>query len=184
MPSNPKTVHIDTLVFDPANACRHGAKNVAVIEASLRELGAGRSIVLDAEGIVRAGNGTLAAAKKLGMDRVRVIETDGTELIAVKRTDLVGSKATALALADNRASDLHEYDDAALKAAIESIGDLDLDLDEFSLTDADMANMLNASTAKTPKTAAVSASSTTEVDVDAMQLENKCPRCGFEFNDK
>lgn len=62
----------------------------------------GRSILVDKNNIVIAGNGVFAEAKELGI-KVRVIESDGKELIVVKRTDrsTEDEKRKLLALVDN-----------------------------------------------------------------------------------
>ena len=59
-----------------------------MIEKSFRELGAGRSILLDKNNRIIAGNKSQQAAIASGIKRVRVIETTGDELVAVKRTDV------------------------------------------------------------------------------------------------
>ena len=104
-----RTVSIDELTPDSANVRKHTERNSELIQSSLRQFGAGRSLVMDSSGVIRAGNGTLDAAKAVGIDKARIIESDGSELIVVKRTDLNGSQATAYAIADNRAGDLAEW---------------------------------------------------------------------------
>jgi hypothetical protein len=61
-------------------------------------------------------------AKALGLP-IRVIETDGTELVAVKRTDLStdDEKRKALAIADNRLTDLSEFDTEALNVMLDEL---------------------------------------------------------------
>ena len=59
-----------------------------MIEKSFRELGAGRIILLDRNGNIISGNKSQQAAIAAGIKRVRVIETTGDELVAVKRTDV------------------------------------------------------------------------------------------------
>lgn len=95
--------------YDKRNYRKHGKRNKELIRKSLSELGAGRSILIDAEDSLIAGNGVYEQAKKLGIP-VRVVETDGTELVAVKRTDVHedDEKRTLLAIADNTASDSSE----------------------------------------------------------------------------
>lgn len=99
------------ITFDARNYRKHGKKNKDLIKKSLEELGAGRSVLIDKENSLIAGNGVFEQAQALGIP-VRVIETDGKELIAVKRTDLATAdeKRKKLALADNAASDLSEWD--------------------------------------------------------------------------
>ena len=71
--------------FDPRNYRKHSEQNRKVIKKSLQELGAGRSVVIDADDTLVAGNGVYEQAQKLKMP-VRVVETDGSELVVVKRT--------------------------------------------------------------------------------------------------
>lgn len=117
--------------FDSRNYRKHTDKNLNLIKKSLKECGAGRSILIDNQGEIIAGNATYQNAEKLGIP-VKVIETDGTELIAVKRTDLktTDEKRKKLALMDNTTSDKVEWDLDNLSA------DFDLkDLAEFGLED-------------------------------------------------
>ena len=50
--------------FDKRNYRKHGERNKNLIEKSLKECGAGRSIVVDADGEIIAGNGIYEAAQK------------------------------------------------------------------------------------------------------------------------
>lgn len=92
---------------DATNANKGTERGRYMVETSLRETGAGRSILLDADGRIIAGNKTFEAATDIGLP-VRIIETDGKELIAVQRVDLDLSDPTGtarkLAYYDNRAS--------------------------------------------------------------------------------
>lgn len=103
--------------FDPRNYRKHSEQNKKVIKKSLQELGAGRSVVIDADDTLVAGNGVYEQAQKLKMP-VRVVETDGSELVVVKRTDIHADdeKRRKLALADNAAGDLSEWNDDLLRA--------------------------------------------------------------------
>ena len=96
--------------LDHRNYRKHGEENKRVIKKSLEELGAGRSILVDSEGEIIAGNGVFEQAQELGIP-VRIIETDGAELIAVKRKDLAtdDERRKKLALSDNAASDTSEW---------------------------------------------------------------------------
>lgn len=101
--------------FDLRNYRKHSKKNKELIRKSLVELGAGRSIVIDNENELVAGNGVYEQAQALKMP-VRIVETDGSELVVVKRTDLgtQDDKRKKLALADNSASDLSEFNNRLL----------------------------------------------------------------------
>ena len=102
--------------FDKRNYRKHNDENKRVIKKSLEELGAGRSIVIDNEGEIIAGNGVYEQAQKLGI-KTKIVETDGSELVVVKRTDLAtdDDKRKKLALADNAASDTSEWADDLLR---------------------------------------------------------------------
>ena len=98
----------DDLRLDPHNANKGSDRGREMVAASLQECGAGRSILADRDGVVIAGNKTLEAARKLGLP-VRVVESDGRELVVVRRNDLdlaKDEKARRLAYLDNRASEL------------------------------------------------------------------------------
>jgi DNA modification methylase len=113
------TIALDALSPDPRNARRHTGRNLATIEAALREVGAARSIVVDEAGTILAGNATVQAAASLGIASVRVVETDGTELVAVRRSGLTPEQKRRLALLDNRAAELAEWDAAMLASLAE-----------------------------------------------------------------
>ena len=97
--------------FDAHNYRTHDEKNLKLIKKSLKDLGAGRSIVIDSEGEIIAGNATYKQAQELGLP-IKVIESDGKSLIVVKRTDLKtqDKKRKRLALMDNSTSDKVQWD--------------------------------------------------------------------------
>lgn len=99
------------LKFDQRNYRIHNDKNKRIIRKSLEECGAGRSILLDNDDYIIAGNGVYDQAKALGL-RVRIVESDGSELIAIKRTDLSTEdvRRKTLALVDNYSSDTSSFD--------------------------------------------------------------------------
>lgn len=79
-----------------------------MLDRSLAEYGAGRSVLVDRSGNVIAGNKTIEAARRAGRTKVVVVPTDGETLVAVQRTDLdINSrKARRLAIADNRVAEV------------------------------------------------------------------------------
>ena len=97
--------------LDRRNYRKHDDKNKNLIKKSLEECGAGRSIVVDAEDEIIAGNGVFEQAQKLNIP-VKVVETDGSELVVVKRTDLKSDdeRRKRLAVMDNSTSDNSEFD--------------------------------------------------------------------------
>ena len=101
---------INDLQNDHKNARKRTDRSSKLIKESLQKFGAARSIVIDENNRILAGNGTIAGAKAAGIKNLKVIETDGKEIIAVKRTGLSEDEKIGLALADNRTSDLSEWD--------------------------------------------------------------------------
>jgi DNA modification methylase len=101
---------IKDLKSDHKNARKRTDRSAKLIAESLQRYGAARSIVIDEDNRILAGNGTVEGAKAAGIQNIRVIETDGTEIIAVKRTGLTEDEKIGLALADNRTSDLSDWD--------------------------------------------------------------------------
>jgi DNA modification methylase len=124
--------HLRDLTPDKRNARKHNPRNVGMISRSLQETGFGRSILLAKDGTVLAGNATIEAAAEVGMEDVIIVQSDGTKVIAVQRTDLEpGSEmATKISLADNRAAELAEWDTDIL-AGLQD----DIDLTQFIFDD-------------------------------------------------
>lgn len=101
--SKEQVVDIDSLRQDTHNFNRGTDEGQQLMERSFKELGAGRSILLDREGNIIAGNKSQEAARKAGIKRVRIVETTGDELVAVKRTDIDidSAEGRRMALLDN-----------------------------------------------------------------------------------
>lgn len=97
---------IKDLKFDNKNFNKHTEYGMSLLEKSLRENGAGRSILLDKDNNIIAGNGIIEAAGSVGLEKIKVVETTGDEIVAVKRTDisLNSKKGRKMALADNATS--------------------------------------------------------------------------------
>lgn len=116
---------IDDLRFDEHNFNRHTKEGMELLEKSISENKFGRSILVDKDGNIIAGNATAETAKKLGKTKIRVVETDGEELVVVKRTDLdIDSKeARELAFADNSVAHRNlDWDTGKLQEAAASFG--------------------------------------------------------------
>jgi hypothetical protein len=94
---------------DPENANLGTERGARLLEQSLRENGAGRSILVDKNGVIIAGNKTAQQARALGITDVIEVVTDGTKLVAVQRLDLdlLGDPAAErLAISDNRVGEI------------------------------------------------------------------------------
>jgi hypothetical protein len=97
---------IERLIPDNKNFNKGTEYGQHLIEESLRKFGAGRSILLDKNNRIISGNKTIENAAIVGLDNVIIVETDGNQIVAVKRKDidLDSDKGRELALADNATS--------------------------------------------------------------------------------
>jgi hypothetical protein len=129
---NVETVPIDSIHVDPANVRVHPERNLSAIKASLARFGQQKPIVIDESGIVRAGNGTLEAARALGWETVNVV-----------RTPLTGSEATAYAIADNRTAELAEWDDTALATTLRALQSEDFNLSSVGYSDEELQGLID-----------------------------------------
>lgn len=110
-------IKIDRLVPDNHNFNKGTQYGDHLMEESLGQFGLGRSILIDQNNRIIAGNKTAQKAGEMGFEDVLVVETDGKTLVAVKRTDIdLDSKAgRTLALADNATSKANlDWDSEAL----------------------------------------------------------------------
>lgn len=112
---------IADLTPDPMNARHHSPRNIGMIADSLQELGSGRSILIDEEGQIIAGNGVVEAAGEVGITKLKVVDAEGDEIVAVRRKGLTPEQKVDLALRDNRAAELAEWEIPVLKALDEKI---------------------------------------------------------------
>lgn len=129
---------ITDIIQDDRNLNRGTDDGKEMISKSLRKFGAGRSILIDKNNRIIAGNKTHENAREIGIDDVVVVETDGSKLVAVKRTDidLDTTAGREMALADNATVkadlqwDMDEMDAIATDFDIE-VEDWGIELDEM-----------------------------------------------------
>lgn len=120
------TKKIKDLSHDPHNARRHPDSNISAIAASLSEFGQQKPIVITADNVIIAGNGTYDAAKSLGWSEI---------VVTVLPEDWDSNKAKAFALADNRTAELAEWDSRELLDQLESLTDFDMSAFGFDLSE-------------------------------------------------
>jgi ParB-like chromosome segregation protein Spo0J len=165
-----RTVKVEDLLPDPKNARKHSGRNLEAVVKSLAQFGAARSVVLDKDGIVRAGNGTLAAAKMAGIEKVVVVKGDSKTLIAVEREDWTEEEAAGYALADNRTAELAQWDKDVLREVMAGLEGGNLEATGF--TKEELEQVL--------------------AEGDGVQLSDEvvmvpvpntiCPKCGFKWH--
>lgn len=101
-------VPIEQFKQDPENANLGTPAGQEMIEQSFEEVGAGRSIMVDAQDGIIGGNKSQLAAIKAGLTKAILVESEGDALIVHRRTDLQpgDEKRERLALLDNRTSEV------------------------------------------------------------------------------
>jgi hypothetical protein len=133
-PLTVRRVPVATLLPDPANVRVHPARNLEAIAASLKRFGQQIPVVVDPNGIVRKGNGTLLAARDiLGWTEIDIVDST-----------LEGSEATAFAIADNRTAELAEWDWQGLAVQIGSLMDEGFPLEPLGFEGYEIEPLLKA----------------------------------------
>ena len=153
--------NISDLRFDDKNFNDHTEYGMSLLEKSLQEFGAGRSILIDKNNNIIAGNGIIEAAGNIGLEDMQVVETTGDKIVAVKRTDidLNSKKGRGLAMADNATS---AADLSWNKGNIEEVSEqFDIDPGEW-ISDWNKEQETDKDSEKTPQTVV-------------------CPNCGEKF---
>lgn len=163
-PLRPLALPIDSLTPDAANARRHDEKNIESIVRSLSRFGQRLPIVVQKQGmIVRAGNGRVEAAKRLGWKHLACVVVDEQSV-----------DATAYAIADNRTAELATWDDETLASLLQSLPEdarLDAGYDLDSLNE-----VLNRLTP--PEFDPVGIDDQSRLD---QKSPIECPSCGHSF---
>jgi len=151
---------IDLLKLLPGNP-RRG--DVEAVMRSYDRFGQRKPIVARRDGTVIAGNHQLQAAQRLGWSHIAVVWTDDDDLTA-----------KAFALADNRIGDLGAYDDADLRALIESVA---IDPELLAAASYSLDDLLSDSSDPVPDFR--------PDDSEQPRLDQRnptmCPQCAFEW---
>lgn len=117
-------VKCNSLEVDPKNARKHSERNINVIASSLESFGQRRPLVIWGNTVI-AGNGTLEAAKGLGWTDVFItrVPSDWTE-----------DQARAYALADNRSSELGDWDSELLASQLIALADTGFEIEDIGFS--------------------------------------------------
>ena len=159
---------IDSLKFDPANARKHDERNIKAIMDSLKMHGQRKPVVLYSDMIV-AGNGTVAAAKRLGWSEVWVNNDPFKNL----------KEAKAYALQDNRTAELAAWDDVVLGETLTELQEAGFDIEQIGFNDSELNSIINKESELIKEI-----NGSKEYSEEAFQdFEHKCPKCGFEFDE-
>jgi hypothetical protein len=126
--NNLKEAKLTDLIPDDLNANKGTEYGTHLMENSIRKFGAGRSILLDKNNRIIAGNKTTEQAAAIGLDNVIIVETTGNQIVAVKRMDidLDTAQGREMAIADNASAKANiEWDEEAIKAITEKWEEVD-----------------------------------------------------------
>ncbi len=126
-------VPVDSLIPYARNARTHSEEQIAQIAASIREFGWTNPILTDGDNGVIAGHGRLAAARKLELTEVPVIELG----------HLSPEQKKAYILADNRIALNSGWDEELLKLELQELQGVDFDLDLLGFGDDEIQRLLN-----------------------------------------
>lgn len=153
-------VPVGDLISDPENARLHNERNLEAIRNSLRSFGQRRPILVSAENVVVAGNGTLEAARSMGWKQ-----------IAISRLpeDWTPDQVRAYALADNRTAELAAWDEGVLGEQLLELSSAEWDIAALGFGDL------------SKETKSDSPDEFPSVD-DSIPIEFCCPSCGYEWS--
>ena len=124
-----KIIDIEQLAQDQHNFNKGTEQGQELMERSFKEMGAGRSILIDRNGNIIAGNKSQKAAIAAGIKKVRIIETTGDELVAVKRTDvdIDSAEGRKMAYLDNLTTQVNlTWDQTELQAVQADVPGFDI----------------------------------------------------------
>ena len=116
MAKNKEDIKLSDLIPDDKNFNKGSEYGNGLIEKSFSKFGAGRSILIDKNNRIIAGNKSVENAMSIGLDDVQIVESDGKRIIAVKRMDidLDSPQGREMALADNASAKANIVFDAEL----------------------------------------------------------------------
>ena len=163
-------VSTDALTPCPTNSKSHSAEKIAAVANSIKQFGFTAPVLIDEDGAILAGHCRVTAAQSIDYDPVP----------CVRIKHLSETQKRAYVIADNKLAEFgSEWDEDMLAAELADLGTEDFDLGSLGFADEDLAELLGTDTDEDPKTGL-----TKEIDSDSFDMECKCPKCGFEFDQK
>lgn len=112
------------------NARTHSAKQLRQIADSIRQFGFTNPVLVDAENVIIAGHGRVAAAQAIGLETVPTVCLDS----------LSAAEIRAYVIADNRLAENAGWDREILAIELQNLAELDLDFD-VTITGFEMAEI-------------------------------------------
>jgi DNA modification methylase len=127
---------LDRLRPYAGNAKTHGADQVAKIAGSMAEFGWTVPVLVSGDGEVIAGHGRILAAAQLGLNEAPVIVLD----------HLSEAQRRAYRIADNKLTELGDWDDALLSEELQALSTEEFDLSLIGFDDAELDRLLAGTT--------------------------------------
>lgn len=171
-----KWVPTSTLMLDPKNVRKHSERSIDAIGLSLSQFGLKKPVVVDINGIIRAGNGTAQAINKVCKKALALCKStdadeqkEGIELKAklidhglldfeklvpmvwANFTDLDAARAKAFAVADNRTAEISEWDDAGLVELLQELEGADFKTEDLGFTENELQALIETSMEAPPE---------------------------------
>jgi ParB-like chromosome segregation protein Spo0J len=156
-----ENLRIQNLILDPENARQHNEQNIKAIMGSLEEFGQRKPIVITADGVIVAGNGTVEAAKRLGWLEIQAVRIPD---------DWTPEQTKAFALADNRTAELASWNSIKLSEQLIELEEADFKIEEFGFAKEQIAEDNKPEEFPTFD--------------DVEETSHRCPKCHYEWNGK
>ena len=160
-----KEIEVSKLIPYANNSRTHDDAQVAQLAASIKEFGFRNPILVDGMGII-AGHGRLMAARKLGLEKVPTIDC----------SDMTEIQKKAYIIADNKLALNADWNTELLKLELINLEENNFNLDLLGFDAIDLTTLFAKGIEEPSKSK--------EIDTDEFLMDHKCPKCGFEFDDK
>ena len=160
---------VEHLIPYANNSRTHSDAQIAQIAASIKEFGFTNPVLIDGEGGIIAGHGRVLAARKLKLDTVPCIMLD----------HLTDTQRRAYVIADNSLALNSSWDKELLQLELADLHAAEFNMDLLGFDAASLSLAMGFE-----DELAAPESSSKEIDPDDYKMGCKCPKCGFEFDDK
>ena len=159
-------IAINDLIPYVNNARVHSEEQILQIASSIKEFGFNNPVLIDKGNGIIAGHGRVYAARKLGLEEIPVIRIEHLSK-AQKKAFIIADNKIALNASWNHEILALEFSELTSENFnIELTGFIGDDLNEIMFNENEIQNAPDSFK-----------------DVDEIELEKKCPRCGFEFDE-
>jgi ParB-like chromosome segregation protein Spo0J len=130
---NQQVVYQDISQIHPyENNPRNNEAAIEPVAQSIKRFGFRVPILIDGKGTIIAGHTRYEAAKRLGMDKVPCIRVD----------DLTDEQIRAYRIADNKVAEASSWNDDVLRAEMDALKALDVDLTDTGFSEVELDGLL------------------------------------------